>query len=38
MNIDAIRQIPLVDFLNHLGYQPTRTRQQGPVVLLPVPQ
>ncbi len=23
MNIDAIRQIPLVDFLNHLGYQPT---------------
>ena len=29
MNIDAIRQIPLVDFLNHLGYQPTGRDSKG---------
>lgn len=29
MNIDTIRQIPLVDFLNHLGYQPTGRDSKG---------
>ncbi len=29
MNIDEIRQIPLVDFLNHLGYQPTGRDSKG---------
>jgi len=29
MNIDAIRQIPLVDFLNHLGYRPTGRDSKG---------
>ena len=29
MNIDAIRQIPLVDFLNHIGYQPTGRDSKG---------
>lgn len=29
MNIDAIKQIQLVDFLNHLGYQPTRRDSKG---------
>lgn len=29
MNIDALRQIPLVDFLNHLGYQPTGRDSKG---------
>ena len=29
MNIDSIRQIPLVDFLNHLGYQPTGRDSKG---------
>lgn len=29
MNIDAIRQISLVDFLNHLGYQPTGRDSKG---------
>lgn len=29
MNIDAIKQIPLVDFLNHLGYQPTGRDSKG---------
>ena len=29
MNIDAIRQVPLVDFLNHLGYQPTGRDSKG---------
>lgn len=29
MDIDAIRQIPLVDFLNHLGYQPTGRDSKG---------
>lgn len=29
MNIDAIRQILLVDFLNHLGYQPTGRDSKG---------
>ena len=29
MNIDSIRQIPLVDFLNHLGYQPTSRDSKG---------
>lgn len=29
MNIDAIRQIPLGDFLNHLGYQPTGRDSKG---------
>lgn len=29
MNIDGIRKIPLVDFLNHLGYQPTGRDSKG---------
>ena len=29
MNIDEIRQIPLVDFLNHLGYQPIGRDSKG---------
>lgn len=29
MNIDEIRKIPLVDFLNHLGYQPTGRDSKG---------
>lgn len=29
MNIDAIRKIPLVDFLNHLGYQPIGRDSKG---------
>ena len=29
MNIDDIRQISLVDFLNHLGYQPTGRDSKG---------
>lgn len=29
MNIDEIRNIPLVDFLNHLGYQPTGRDSKG---------
>lgn len=29
MNIDAIRKIPLVDFLNHLGYQSTGRDSKG---------
>ncbi len=29
MNIDDIRKIPLVDFLNHLGYQPTGRDSKG---------
>lgn len=29
MNIDEIRQIPLVDFLNHLGYQSTGRDSKG---------
>lgn len=29
MDIDTIRQIPLVDFLNHLGYQPTGRDSKG---------
>lgn len=29
MNIDAIKQISLVDFLNHLGYQPTGRDSKG---------
>lgn len=29
MNIDAIKQISLVDFLNHLGYQPTSRDSKG---------
>lgn len=29
MDIDAIRKIPLVDFLNHLGYQPTGRDSKG---------
>lgn len=29
MNIDDIRQIPLVDFLNHLGYQPAGRDSKG---------
>lgn len=29
MNIDEIRNIPLVDFLNHLGYKPTGRDSKG---------
>ena len=29
MDIEAIRKIPLVDFLNHLGYQPTGRDSKG---------
>ena len=29
MNIDEIRKIPLVDFLNHLGYHPTGRDSKG---------
>lgn len=29
MNIDAIREIPLVDFLNHLGYKPVGQDHKG---------
>ena len=29
MDIEAIRKIPLVDFLNHLGYQPTSRDSKG---------
>lgn len=29
MDIDAIRKIPLVDFLNHLGHQPTGRDSKG---------
>ena len=29
MNIDEIRSIPLVDFLNHLGYKPTGRDSKG---------
>ena len=29
MDIDAIKKIPLVDFLNHLGYQPTGRDSKG---------
>ncbi len=29
MDVSAIRQISLVDFLNHLGYQPTHRDSKG---------
>ena len=38
MNIDEIRKIPIVEFLNQLGYQATGRGQQRIMVLFTMPQ